>query len=520
MKKILIFLLLPIYVNAQVPSSGGYLLTNSNGSVSIGTQVNTAPLTVTNFTTAFPTPQTGTLVHLVSSGITINPRISMDAFNGANVNGSIFQGRRAGGSAGTPTAALADYTLAGFAGDGYGTDSFHNISVGAYVIKAEEPMTNTSAPTYLSLMTTPSGSTTIAERMRIKSTGGLRFNSYGSGTNTGTPVYSLQVDASGNVIEGGMGGSASWGSITGTLSSQSDLQTALNAKLNISDTATMLSAYQTAINGKQASGSYAVTTNNLSDLSNAGTARTNLGLGTLATQSGTFSGTSSGTNTGDQTTVSGNAGTATALQTARKVNGISFDATADITTDNDLVVYAALGSPILAQTVNQRLEYANTSTNMVDGQIKYEGVYLPKAATLTGIKVYVRVLGAYTGDNNNRVGLYSYSGGTLTLVASSTNSGTLWTSAANAIQTIPFSSTYAAAAGLYFVGFIYNQSAQTTAPALASGVALNNLAMTSTAMGFTNSAKLHGTSTGTDIPASIAMSAKTASVIPSWVSLY
>ena len=44
--------------------------------------------------------------------------------------------------------------------------------------------------------------------------------------------------------------------------------------------------------------------NNLSDLTNVGLARTSLGLGSLATQSGTFSGTfsgnSSGTNTGDQ----------------------------------------------------------------------------------------------------------------------------------------------------------------------------------------------------------------------------
>lgn len=87
---------------------------------------------------------------------------------------------------------------------------------------------------------------------------------------------------------------------------------------------------------------------------NDAAARTALGLGTLATQNGTFSGTSSGTNTGDQTTVSGNAGTATALATGRTISLTgdvtattgSFDGTANATAAatiaNDAVTYAKM----------------------------------------------------------------------------------------------------------------------------------------------------------------------------------
>jgi hypothetical protein len=43
-------------------------------------------------------------------------------------------------------------------------------------------------------------------------------------------------------------------------------------------------------------------------------------------------GNTSGTNTGDQASVTGNAGTATALQNARTINGVSFNGTANIQT--------------------------------------------------------------------------------------------------------------------------------------------------------------------------------------------
>lgn len=95
--------------------------------------------------------------------------------------------------------------------------------------------------------------------------------------------------------------------------------------------------------------------------STAAGARTNLGLGTLATQSGTFSGTSSGTNTGDQT----------------------ITLTGDVT---------GSGTGSFAATLKNALkDFAHgftTSGTVVTGKVK--GFYThPQAATLVGWNITV-----------------------------------------------------------------------------------------------------------------------------------
>ncbi|HEY1062908.1 MAG TPA: hypothetical protein VGE44_14525 [Daejeonella sp.] len=63
--------------------------------------------------------------------------------------------------------------------------------------------------------------------------------------------------------------------------------------------------------------------------------------------SGALSATNlSGTNTGDQTSVTGNAGTATALQTARNIQGVSFNGTADINPINGTGFVKATGTTL------------------------------------------------------------------------------------------------------------------------------------------------------------------------------
>ena len=120
------------------------------------------------------------------------------------------------------------------------------------------------------------------------------------------------------------------------------------------------------------------------------------------------------------------------------------------------------------------INLTNPNFYITEGSIGANGLmyglayYLPTAQTITGVKWYQNTNGNYTASNYNGVGLYTYSGGTLTLVASTTNDGNIWQPGSTGWKSKSFSSSYNAAAGNYYICFIYSRSAQSTAPSIGS----------------------------------------------------
>ena len=176
-----------------------------------------------------------------------------------------------------------------------------------------------------------------------------------------------------------------------------------------------------------------------------------------------------------------------------------------------LAGYQALGSTFKSVLMaNPSISsMSTTAASLVTGTLRMTAVYVPIGATIVGVRWWQGVQGAFTASGENRVALFSYSGGTLTNIAQTINSDTIWeTAATNSWASVAFTAPVVISEGLYFIGALYNGGV--TAPTI--GVVPNTLNANMMTADFTNSAKLNFTlSTQATMPSSIAMSAGTVS---------
>lgn len=131
-------------------------------------------------------------------------------------------------------------------------------------------------------------------------------------------VSALALGAQVKIIpgSGGTSGGGVWGTITGSVSDQTDLQSALDAKVPTTRT----------VNGHALSANATVTASDVG----LGSVENAAASGLYVPLTRTVNGSALSSNV-TVSTITGNAGTATALQNARTINGTSFDGTANIT---------------------------------------------------------------------------------------------------------------------------------------------------------------------------------------------
>lgn len=166
--------------------------------------------------------------------------------------------------------------------------------------------------------------------------------------------------------------------------------------------------------------------------------------------------------------------------------------------------WAALGGSAKGTNLANIQLRCTAANGFGNGILTLQAIYVPTATTITGAFWIQATNGSYVANNYNGVGLYSYSGGTATLVASSTNDANVFQSGGG-IRKKAFSSTYSASAGVYYVALLASWSSSTTFPNFWCDVSSNDTYWQ--AMDFTNSARYIGRlSSQTSLPSSVALS--------------
>lgn len=146
----------------------------------------TGKVTINENSSSPPAPFTGALVHMVAADGAVAGRALIDVFTNSAAPPA-YQGRKARGTAAAPSAVQADDTLLNISGAGYGASAYSATARATISLHASEAWTDTAHGTHIRALTTPIGSASPAERLRITDAGNLGVGLTG-------PVCKLDVD--------------------------------------------------------------------------------------------------------------------------------------------------------------------------------------------------------------------------------------------------------------------------------------------------------------------------------------
>lgn len=160
-----------------------------NGNVGIGTTNPTVPLTIGGSTLPAGVTVSGQMIS--SETNTTDPILSarVCATNGNPVIGQFT----ASGTIASPTAVASGRGLG--RNNWYGFDGTNYINAAAIIVSVDGTPGTNSMPGRIVFATTPSGSSTVLERMRITSNGGISFGSSGTAFGTSGQVLQSNGDA-------------------------------------------------------------------------------------------------------------------------------------------------------------------------------------------------------------------------------------------------------------------------------------------------------------------------------------
>jgi len=129
-----------------------------------------------------------------------------------------------------------------------------------------------------------------------------------------------------------------------------------------------------------------------------------------------------------------------------------------------LQVLQNAGSTVKAVPIFFSLNSAYNTLTLTSGLAIWIMVDVKIPTTFTGIEFMSGgTAGNFTGNNENKVALYKLNGTTRNKVAESANDATIWKSATSVMKQVPFTATYTASPGIYYIAFVFSASGTPTA---------------------------------------------------------